>query len=371
MCEYALWRHGLDSRFWGQRTHWNMQHAKQGAQINGALDITASVDQIQAFVRPGGILAFHSMPSCCVILSLPVWQWLNVFAMFCSTFSYLQSFLPCSLMWIFHISFVPFPLWMHSALFLLPIIYHFLPTLPTVLPYSLSGPTYPTHLLPFSTSFLLLPWGPQIGCHYLSTLFIFAYRHIPVSQMYSVLFAKFATKIHRILELIRCSDLQSLPKHKQAVMNSIVSANRNEPQLSLALPSSWMKLFWTHKYSVPYFTLFVFLLIFCFIPMPFCFLIVKKQFLTRQPGKQNSFFEHHSTEWFQTHCFHLKYSQCPCTPLWQNTYLQHVFYCLPNQDSNLEGTPPVLRCTSLGLHDLSERAATPWKAILTKCNVLS
>lgn len=290
-------------------------------------------------------------------------------------FSYLQSFLPCSLMWRFHISFVPFPSRMHSALFLLPIIYHFLPTLPTVLPYSLSGPTYPSHLLLFSTSFFPLPCGPQIGCHYLSTLFIFACRHIPVSQVSSVLFAKFTTEFHRILELIRCSDLQSLPKHKQAhkqaVMNSIVSANKNEPQLSLALPSSWMKLFWTHKYSVPYFALFVFLLIFCFIPMPFCFLIVKKQFLTRQPGKQNSFFEQYSTEWFQTHCFHLKHSQCPCTPLWQSTYLQHVFHCLPNQGSNLEGTPPVLTCTSLGLRDLSERAATPWKAHLTKCNVLS
>lgn len=293
-------------------------------------------------------------------------------------FSYLQFFLPFSLMWRFHISSIPFPPWMHFALFLLPIIYHFLPTLPTVLPYSLSGPTYPTGFLLFSMSFLLLPCGPQIGCHYLSALFIFVYHHIPVSQVYSVLFAEFTTKVHKILELIRCSDLQSLPEHKQAhkqammrQRNSIVSANKNEPQLSLVLPSSWMKLFWTHKYSVPYFTLFVFLLIFCFIPMPFCFLIVKKQLLTRLPGKQNSFFEHHSTEWLQTHCFHLKYSQCPCTSVWQNTYLQHAFYCLPNQDSNLEGTPPVLRCAGLGLHDLSERAASHWKAQLTKCNVLS
>lgn len=39
-----------------------MQHAKQGAQINGALDIAASVDQIQAFVSPVDILAFHSIP---------------------------------------------------------------------------------------------------------------------------------------------------------------------------------------------------------------------------------------------------------------------------------------------------------------------
>lgn len=97
ICGLETWEH---ARFWGQRTHWNVQHAKQGAQISGALDTAASVDQIQAFVPPADISAFHSMPSCCAILllSLPLWCWLNVFSVFCTFF--LSPILPSFLTYV-------------------------------------------------------------------------------------------------------------------------------------------------------------------------------------------------------------------------------------------------------------------------------